>query len=145
MLLNSLGELFYFGVLDGETGQPESHILRLASLTFPPAYPPATRHRYEPDTAIRQYSVGRSHVMGLSDSGKMWEWANGSKAGMLVKLVSVDVAEGAKVGKGRVTRVVSGTVRLVLLIILFTHEGCRLGEILRIHQRHGYRVLGANS
>lgn len=83
--------------------------------------------------------------MGLSDSGKIWEWANGTTAGMLVKLISVDVAEGAKFGKGRVTRVVSGTARLVFLYIFFTHEICRLGGILRIYQRHGYRFLGANA
>lgn len=83
--------------------------------------------------------------MGLSDSGKIWEWANGTTAGMLVKLISVDVAEGAKFGKGRVTRVVSGIARLVLLYILFTHESGRLGGILRIYQRHWYCLLGANA
>ncbi|MCJ1250563.1 hypothetical protein MMC30_007791 [Trapelia coarctata] len=38
----------------------------------------------------------------------MWEWANGGKPGLLVKLVTVDVAEGAKFGKGRATQVISG-------------------------------------
>jgi len=107
VLLNSLGQLFLCGIADGE--KPEREFRKPGLLGFPPGYPPTTRDRYEPDTAVKQYSVGRSRVMGLSDSGKMWEWANGGKPGLLVKLVSVDVAEGAKFGKGRVTRVVSGT------------------------------------
>lgn len=61
----------------------------LKKLSFPPAYPPTTHERYEPSTAIRQYSTGRSHVLGLADDGKIWMWTN--ETAFLVKPLHVDV------------------------------------------------------
>ncbi|MCJ1478834.1 hypothetical protein MMC13_007518 [Lambiella insularis] len=107
VLLNSLGQLFIVGALNGETfGQDDA--LELTQLLFPPGYPATAAGKYEPATAIRQYSVSRSHVLGLSDSGKMWEWSYIRKPGQLVKLISVDVIEGQVSGRGTVSRVVSG-------------------------------------
>lgn len=69
-------------------------------LTFPSAYPPTTKHRYESSTAIAQFSSGRMHMLGLADDGKVWQW--NSDEARLIKPVHVDV------GEGRVTRVVAG-------------------------------------
>lgn len=107
MFLNSLGQLFIVGTLNAEALNQRG-ASDPARLLFPPGYPPTTGDRYEPVTAIRQYSVGRSHIVGLSDSGKIWEWSNIGKPGQLVKLISVDVVEGPGLGKGTVTHVVSG-------------------------------------
>lgn len=43
-------------------------------LDFPLAYPSTTASRYEPSTAIQQFSSGRSHVLGLADNGNVWYW-----------------------------------------------------------------------
>ena len=51
-----------------------AHDTGLRRLAFPPGYPPTTKTRYEPSTAIQQYSTGRSHILGLSDDHKVWLW-----------------------------------------------------------------------
>ena len=69
-------------------------------LTFPSAYPPSTKDRHEPSTAIHQYSTGRAHILGLSDDGKVWQWNN--EEARLIKPLHVDVTQKV------VTRVVAG-------------------------------------
>ena len=89
-LLNSIGQIYIFGIFDGLGFRGRvSHQLRL--LGFPPGYPPTTRERYEPSTAIKQYSTGRSSVLGLSDDGKVWSWTD--DVAVLVKSVHVDLVE----------------------------------------------------
>lgn len=68
-------------------GQPQQ-------LEFPPAYPPTTRARYEPSTAIKQFSSGRSKVLGLADDGKVWCWGStGGWASVLIRSVHVDLID----------------------------------------------------
>lgn len=69
-------------------------------LNFPSAYPITTKHRYEPSTAIAQFSSGRKHILGLADDGKVWQWVNDEAR--LIKPLHVDV------GGNRVARVVAG-------------------------------------
>lgn len=69
-------------------------------LTFPSAYPPTTKTRHEPSTAISQFSTGRAHILGLADDGKVWQWNN--EEARLVKPLHVDVSDKV------VTRVVAG-------------------------------------
>lgn len=69
-------------------------------LGFPPAYPATSKERYEPSTAVAQFSTGRACVLGLSDDGKVWHWQK--QVAFLVKPLHVDVEEN------RVTRVVAG-------------------------------------
>ncbi|MCJ1388147.1 hypothetical protein MMC18_000992 [Xylographa bjoerkii] len=107
VLLNSLGQLFIVGVLNGERYSHRAAV-EPTRLAFPPGYPPTIKDRYDPATAISQYSVGRSHVIGLSDSGKIWEWSNSNLKANFVKFVSVDVVENHGNGKGSVTRVAAG-------------------------------------
>ena len=107
MLLNSLGQLFILGVLNGER-YPHHPAVEPTRLLFPPGYPPTTKDRYDPSTAISQYSVGRSHVLGLSDSGKIWEWSINDMEAHFVKFLSVDVVENHRKGRASVTRVVAG-------------------------------------
>ena len=64
----------------------------LHQLGFPPAYPPTTKFRYEPSTAIKQFSSGRSIVLGLADDGKVWCWnGTGNWVSVLIKSVHVDL------------------------------------------------------
>lgn len=95
-MLNSIGAIYMYGILDQRLGRQAD----LRRLSFPPAFPITTKARYEPSTAIQQYSTGRSSVLGLSDDGKVWMWE--SDMGFQIKLAHVDM-----VGN-KVDRVVAG-------------------------------------
>ena len=89
-----------YGIFDGRRRGGHAGLRRLI---FPPAYPTTTKARYESSTAIRQYSTGRSSVLGLSDDGKVWMWE--SVIGFQIKLAHVDMVEN------KVERVVAGKLR----------------------------------
>ncbi|KAL9125556.1 MAG: hypothetical protein Q9217_005255 [Psora testacea] len=89
-LLNSIGQIYIFGIFDG-LGFRLRGSSQLRLLGFPPGYPPTTKDRYEPSTAIKQYCHGRSSVLGLSDDGKVWSWTNDTA--VLVRSVHVDLRE----------------------------------------------------
>ena len=77
-----------------------AHDRGLKRLTFPERYPPTAKTRYEPSTAIKQFSSGRNYVLGLADDGKVWYWAR-SEA-LQIKFLHVDLTET------NVSRVVAG-------------------------------------
>ena len=79
-----------FGIFDGLLYRPSGGS-QLRLLGFPPGYPPTKTGRYEPSTAIKQYSTGRSSVLGLSDDGKVWSWT--SDTAVLIKSVHVDLMD----------------------------------------------------
>ncbi|KAL9086496.1 MAG: hypothetical protein Q9165_007112 [Trypethelium subeluteriae] len=79
-------------------------------MIFPPGFP-SLRGRYDPSTAIQQFSAGLSHILALSDSGKIWFWDDIDEAGIQIKFVDIDILEGEfgqKQGNGRVKKVVAG-------------------------------------
>lgn len=86
-----------YGIFDRVSSRERADLRRLS---FPAAYPTTTKTAYEPSTAIRQYSTGRSSVLGLSDDGKVWMWE--SVVGFQIKLAHVDM-----VGN-KVDRVIAG-------------------------------------
>ena len=105
-----------YGVFDGVRRSGRAELRRLS---FPPAYPTTTKTRYEPSTAIQQYSTGRSSVLGLSDDGKVWMWE--SVTGFQIKLANVDLV-GNKVdrviaGKHLLSKVSERTNILTILTI----------------------------
>lgn len=110
MLLNSIGVIYAIGIVNGlATFHPISSQPR--RLLFPPPYPPTTHDRYEPSTAIQQFSAGRSHVLGLADNGNVWFWCK--EIAFLVQPLDVDLEEN------KVTRVVAGKLGF-LSITAFT-------------------------
>ena len=87
-------------------------------LRFPPGYP-NPRERHDPVTAIQHFSAGRAHVLGLSDSGRIWFWNHINWTGSQIKFLSIDILEGAtrqKHGNGRVKKVFAGWTRSSALI-----------------------------
>ena len=75
-----------YGIFDGQRSRGRAGLRRLG---FPPLYTATTKAIYEPSTAIRQYSTGRSSVLGLSDDGRVWMWE--SVVGVEIKLSHVDI------------------------------------------------------
>ncbi|KAF2190019.1 hypothetical protein K469DRAFT_699600 [Zopfia rhizophila CBS 207.26] len=91
-LLTSKGTLFTVGVLDGLLLH-HSVDDGLQALHFPPGYPRSTTEYDEPSIAIRQFSSGRSHILGLSDSGRIWSWYDVQEPALHVKFMHVDIKE----------------------------------------------------
>jgi SCF-associated factor 1 len=114
-LLTSRGTLYTVGVLDGL--RVFAAIEHLAPLGFPAGYPSSSENAQyeEPAIAIRQFSAGRSHILALSDSGRIWSWYHAKSAALQIKFANVEMKE-AKLSDtssklstyGKVRQVVAG-------------------------------------
>ncbi|KAK3061568.1 hypothetical protein LTR53_019733, partial [Teratosphaeriaceae sp. CCFEE 6253] len=90
--------------------------IRPTALQYPPGFVPP-HERNDPSTAIQQFSAGRAHVLGLSDSGRIWSWQNIEHAALHVKFLSHDTKEdGSATGKGTVHKVVAGWNKSAALV-----------------------------
>ncbi|KAA6408543.1 MAG: hypothetical protein FRX48_07625 [Lasallia pustulata] len=133
-LLSADGALCTVGVLDGEAFH-QAPSRSLVRLHFPPGYPMTAKSRYEPATAIQQFSAGRSHVLGLADNGKVWMWHNINGHGWNMRPLHIDLVEnGPASGVGRVTRVVAGWDKSTIYIngtgiIFWPYEPPRQQEV----------------
>ncbi|KAM0722583.1 hypothetical protein Q7P37_002024 [Cladosporium fusiforme] len=121
-LLTSKGAIYTVGVMDGlQFNQPRAQGMQRAKmdptpLRFPPGFVPPWE-RYDPATAIKQFSSGRGHVLGLSDSGRIWTWQNIDDAALHVKFLHHDTVEGENAsGRGVVRKVVAGWNKSAALI-----------------------------
>jgi len=85
------------------------------TLSFPPGFKRLVDH-YDPSTAIRQFSAGRSHVLGLSDGGRIWSWNNIDSPGYSVKFIDIDLTEEETANTTKVTKVVAGWDKSAALI-----------------------------
>ncbi|KAF1832642.1 hypothetical protein BDW02DRAFT_648991 [Decorospora gaudefroyi] len=119
-LLTSTGSLHTVGVLDGQRVHSSNDSLQ--PLRFPAGYPSnaTDAHYAEPTIAIRQFSAGRSHILALSDSGRLWSWYNVKKDALQVKFLNMDIKElpptasssaSASSSYGQIRRVVAGWSR----------------------------------
>ncbi|KAF2438495.1 hypothetical protein P171DRAFT_458631 [Karstenula rhodostoma CBS 690.94] len=113
-ILNSKGTLYSVGVLDGERSWGGSADPK--ALSFPPGYPesPAAAAYNEPTITIRQFSAGRSHILGLSDSGRIWSWHSFDQPAVQVKFVNVDLKEDSSGGSNMTNSSLFGTVKQVV-------------------------------
>lgn len=118
-LLSSKGTLYIAGVLDG-MHQYLSHYGSGGSgprpLRFPVGFPYSTQlaQYEEPTIAIRQFSSGRAHVLGLSDSGRIWSWYAVEKPALHVKFLNVDITEASSGQSSVPDRALFGRVKKVV-------------------------------
>lgn len=64
-----------FGAFDGSLS-PFRSSTAMIMLQFPEQYRQTIASRYDPRTAIRQFSAGRYHLLGLTDDGSVWSWTS---------------------------------------------------------------------
>lgn len=111
-LLTSRGTLHTAGVMNGQRVLRSPH--RLQKLTFQ-----AEAQDDEHTTSIRQFSAGRSHVLALSDSGRIWSWSDANEHAVCVNFDGLQVEEipssntdrEPSSGNGLVRQVVAGWSR----------------------------------
>ena len=123
-LLTARGALYTVGVIDGlhvsqdhnQLPYPQKLMMEPMPLRYPPGFP-HPYDRYDSSVAVQQFSSGRSHVLALSDSGRIWSWHNIEQAALHVKFLRHDTMEnGRGSGKGTVTRVLAGWNKSAALI-----------------------------
>lgn len=110
-LLTSRGQLHSVGVLDGmQVRQGRTSGLR--PLSFPPGHTQPSDNRYDPFTAIRQFSSGRYHILGISDSGRIWSWYDINQPSVNVKFIDISTRERGELApsqaNGLIRKVVAG-------------------------------------
>ncbi|EMC98263.1 hypothetical protein BAUCODRAFT_67000 [Baudoinia panamericana UAMH 10762] len=120
-LLTSAGALYTVGVMDGiefNPGRPpylQTPMVQPTPLRYPPGHVQA-HERIDPSTAIKQFSAGRAHILGLSDSGRIWSWQNIEHSALHVRFVHHETQEGRSLGYGTVLKVVAGWNKSAALI-----------------------------
>lgn len=115
--LTSKGGLYSVGAMNGMVYQ--------AAHTTPeklryPAGLPHPNERYEPATAIKQFSAGRCHILALSDSGYLWSWDNIDHAALQVKFLNYDIVMHEKdtsSTRGYVKKAVAGWSKSAALVV----------------------------
>jgi len=116
--LTSKGGLYSVGVMDGfVASQPAKSMPE--RLRYPAGLPHPSE-RYEPASAIKQFSAGRGHVLALSDAGYIWSWSHISLPALQVKFLDVDtmVREGVSPSaRGYVKKVVAGWAKSAALVV----------------------------
>jgi SCF-associated factor 1 len=86
-LLSDKGVLYTVGVLNG------SNRFGMQSELTPMKFPVRTDGT-EAQVAIRQFSSGRTHILGLSDNNTIWSWNDVELAGTSVKLDNLGSISG---------------------------------------------------
>ncbi|KAF2646096.1 RCC1/BLIP-II [Massarina eburnea CBS 473.64] len=112
-VLTSSGTLYSAGRINGESNS-QSGLTTLQALHFPAGYPASAASYNEPTIAIRQFSAGRSHILGLSDSGRIWSWGDKGKAGCNIKFLTVDINEASPPDTSSASPSLYGQVRQVV-------------------------------
>lgn len=119
-ILTSKGTLHTAGVLDGQViglgdNDPRKEKQPVA-LRFPAGYPygnPIAPYE-EPTITVRQFSSGRSHILALSDSGRIWSWYSTNKPALHVKFLDVDITEASSGESSPADTSLYGRVKQVL-------------------------------
>lgn len=121
-MLTAKGALYIVGVIDGmQMNQPRPPYMQKimtepVPLSYPSGFPPPYE-RYDPSTAVKQFSAGRAHVLALSDSGRIWSWQDIQYPAWHVRFPNHEIAEdGRSSGRGVVKKVVAGWNKSAALI-----------------------------
>ncbi len=114
-LLTAKGALHTVGVVNGldirQGVERKPH-----ALSYPPGFPHPS-DRYDSSTAIKQFSCGRAHILGLTDSGWIWSWHDAQSPSLRPLFVTHDrVEHGQKHGEGGVLKVVAGWNKSAALV-----------------------------
>ncbi|GAM88961.1 hypothetical protein ANO11243_069950 [Dothideomycetidae sp. 11243] len=119
--LTAQGALYSAGIMNGMGAlgrHARTHVAHHTpeKLKYPRGYVhPA--NRYDSETAIRQFSSGRAHVLGLSDAGRIWSWNDIDDLGLSVKFLNIDLNEGGNSNaRSKVKKVVAGWSKSAALI-----------------------------
>ncbi|KAF2138649.1 uncharacterized protein K452DRAFT_290303 [Aplosporella prunicola CBS 121167] len=108
-LLTAKGVLYSVGVMDG---------LRFSQLgdgTLKPLrYPSPHENSPSAATTIQQFSAGRSHVLGLADSGRVWCWMNSNAAAQHIKFADLRIVDTEEPPTGDSESLPGGRVRQVV-------------------------------
>ncbi|KAF4551227.1 Hypothetical protein D9617_14g076840 [Elsinoe fawcettii] len=119
--LTSKGCLHTAGVIDGQAfggspPRPQESRGRPVRLRYPPGWVDPDE-RYDAETALGSFSMGRAHVLGLSDRGRIWSWWDARDAGIQVKLLGIDLNERGNInGKPLVKKIVAGWNKSAALV-----------------------------
>lgn len=121
-MLTAKGALYVVGVIDGlqmnHRNPPymQTVMSEPVPLHYPSGFPPPYE-RYEPTTAVKQFSTGRAHILALSDSGRIWSWQDAQLPAWHVRFPNHEIKEnGSSSGKGVVRKVVAGWNKSAALI-----------------------------
>lgn len=103
-MLTSDGVLYSVGILN------TNHARRVSVPNLHPLKFPEIDGDGHEATTIRQFSSGRSQVLGLSDDGRIWSWEDSEGSGVCVKFTNVQISTGPpSVNRaGCVTKVIAG-------------------------------------
>ena len=88
-ILNDRGQIFIVGAMNGLIMRRPTPNLSLMPLKYPHDFENDRKH-----TAIRQFSAGRQHLLGLSDSGRIWQWVDEALPAVHVKFHNMEYFEG---------------------------------------------------
>lgn len=114
-LLTSNGALRISGVLDGGDITQGSTTFN-SILRYPTGFTQPVE-QYHEATAVMQYSQGRSHLLALSDSRRIWSWRNADCAAISIRFVLHETNERQHDGRGTVEKVVAGWSKSAALIV----------------------------
>lgn len=134
VMLNSKGSLFIHGVMTQiEHPYQKPTVGDPKPLSYPAGFV-SPSERYEATTAIRQFSTGQAHVLGLADSGRIWTWNDANHHALQVKFLTIGLREHSgrplSTRDGLVTRVVAGWNRSSAYV---TGTGIVLWLIVKFH------------
>ncbi|GAB7347199.1 hypothetical protein MBLNU459_g3307t2 [Dothideomycetes sp. NU459] len=86
-------------------------------LRYPAGFAPASE-RYTSQTAIKQFSAGRGHILALSDSCRIWSWSNIDQAALHVRFLTVELKETTRESEiGHIKKVVAGWNKSAALVV----------------------------
>ncbi|KAI9801209.1 MAG: hypothetical protein M1825_003483 [Sarcosagium campestre] len=110
-VLTSKGDLYTAGLINGLLHPVSTEDRSLRRLAYPAVFA-----EEDPATTLSQFSAGRSHVLGLADTGRIWLWTSKNNPARHIQFVGFETADNIDPATSsrynsrlpRATRVVAG-------------------------------------